>query len=286
MHPSIFTHEAWVSCSAFARLFYIGLWTDADDQGIFEWRPLQLKMRLLPADPVAAPDLLAELVAAGLIASFSVGSETFGAIKDFRKYQRPKRPNAIHPLPAEWRLYVAIDSDINILPDEGDLFASGNGIPPKSEIGSQMEDEGGRMKDEERGEANASVIQHPASESRLAFDAYNATALANGWAKANKLTDDRRRRIGARLKDCGGLGGWDDALRRASESPYLMGATHHKFETTLDFLLQPSSFTKLSEGFYDGRRQTSAHPDRANTGRLDAFAQAALELAEERRGRG
>ena len=50
VHPSLFTDEAWVSCSPLARLLYIGLWTDADDQGLFEWKPLQIKMRLLPGD--------------------------------------------------------------------------------------------------------------------------------------------------------------------------------------------------------------------------------------------
>jgi hypothetical protein len=54
VHPSLFTDEAWVSCSPLARVLYIGLLTDADDQGLFEWKPIQIKMRLLAG---AVPNL-------------------------------------------------------------------------------------------------------------------------------------------------------------------------------------------------------------------------------------
>lgn len=111
VHPSLFTDEAWVSCSPLARLLYIGLWTDADDQGLFEWKPLQIKMRLLPGDTADVAALLAELAGVELIASFEHGGKRFGAIKDFRKYQRPKKPNAVYDLPDNLRDYVAIDEE-------------------------------------------------------------------------------------------------------------------------------------------------------------------------------
>lgn len=147
VHPSLFTDEAWVSCSPLARLLYIGLWTDADDQGLFEWKPLQIKMRLLPGDMADAVPLLAELVTAELVLRFDHGGKPFGAIKQFRKYQRPKKPNATHVLPDDLRTYVGLTADGSELDvDEDDA------VPPQFPTGGenapQMEDGGGRGRGE------------------------------------------------------------------------------------------------------------------------------------------
>ena len=50
VHPGIWTDEAFLSCDPLARLLFIGIWTDADDHGAFEWKPIGLKLKLLPAD--------------------------------------------------------------------------------------------------------------------------------------------------------------------------------------------------------------------------------------------
>jgi hypothetical protein len=38
--------------SPFARLVAIGIWTQCDDHGIFEWKPFSMKINLLPVDGV------------------------------------------------------------------------------------------------------------------------------------------------------------------------------------------------------------------------------------------
>lgn len=122
IHPSFFTDEACVSCSPLARLLYVGLWCDADDQGVFEWRPLQLKMRLLPGDLADAVALLAELKEAGLILDFQHDGKPFGLVAGFRRFQRPKKPNKVHFLPPEYRTYVGLDGP-------GSVPAAGEGGP-------------------------------------------------------------------------------------------------------------------------------------------------------------
>lgn len=139
IHPSLFTDEAWVSCSPLARVLYIGLMTDADDQGLFEWKPLQIRMRLLAGDNADVPALLAELVSANLIAALESGGKKLGAIRKFRRFQRPKKPNAIFVLPPEWGTYVGL-TDASSEPDDDEDAA----VPPKAEQDEQMEDGGGR----------------------------------------------------------------------------------------------------------------------------------------------
>lgn len=194
IHPSFFTDEACVSCSALARLLYIGLWTDADDQGLFEWKPLQIKMRLLPGDNVDAGSLLEELIAAGLVAKFTTGEKHLGAIKDFRSYQRPKKPNSVHVLPPEWRTYVGLQ-DVSSEPSPRlssasavrvpNQFPTGGGNPP------QMEDGGEDVGEEDIG--TSSLLAQTPAELTPAHDAKPSTALVLTGEPSAKIRQAKAR---------------------------------------------------------------------------------------------
>lgn len=100
IHPNQWTDVDFVSCSPLARLLAIGLRNEADDHGIFVWEPLQLKIRLLPADNVDISDLLKELSDHNLVRKFGDQSaKQYGVIRNFRRFQRPEKPKFIHPFP-------------------------------------------------------------------------------------------------------------------------------------------------------------------------------------------
>jgi len=105
-HPGLWTDEAFVTMSAHARLFFMGLWNECDDMGSFEWSPLKLKMRLAPADNVDGAALLAEIEAAGCIMAYEAGGKRLGAVRNFCQYQRPKKPTSVHPQTEEVRAWV------------------------------------------------------------------------------------------------------------------------------------------------------------------------------------
>jgi len=158
VHPGLFTDEAFVSCSALSRVLFIGLWTEADDQGLFEWKPITIKMRLLPVDNADVPALLEELEAANMIRRYEHDGRQFGAIRNFCKFQRPKKPNAVHFMPPEFRTYVA-SSAASSVPDKASPIIGGKPanddaqpVPQKGEIAPQMEDGGGRVEEEEEKE--------------------------------------------------------------------------------------------------------------------------------------
>lgn len=109
--PGLFTDEDFVQLSEAAQIFYIGLLTEADDQGVFEWKPVVLKMRLKAASMVPVEPLLAELVEHNRITSYTEDGRPYGAIRNFVRYQRPKKPNDHHPLPLTLRKYVGFESD-------------------------------------------------------------------------------------------------------------------------------------------------------------------------------
>src|SRR5207237_2949036 len=108
VHPGLFTDEAFATLSDAAQIFAIGLWTECDDQGAFEWKPFNLRMRLRPGKDGSVEPLLAELEAANMIRSYEHEGRKFGLVRNFRKYQRPKRPNAVHFIPPELLPYVCL----------------------------------------------------------------------------------------------------------------------------------------------------------------------------------
>lgn len=111
VHPGIWTDERFVSVSAQARLLWIGLWSECDDEGAFDWSPLKIKMRLAPADNWDMVPLLEELEAAGLVKSYELGGRQYGAVRNFCRFQKPKKPNSIHVKPPEVRNFVGLKSD-------------------------------------------------------------------------------------------------------------------------------------------------------------------------------
>ena len=142
IHPGLWTDEDFVTLSDAAKVFYLGLLTEADDYGAFEWKPVTLKMRLLPASTTTVEPLLAELAAANKVASYEHGGRQYGAIRNFCRYQRPKKPNSVHFMPPEFRTYVG-SSDASSEPDDDEEAP----VPQKAEIAPQMEDGGWRMED-------------------------------------------------------------------------------------------------------------------------------------------
>ncbi len=141
VHPGFFTDEDLVCVGMAARLLFIGLGVEADDKGIFEWKPLTIKMRLFPADHVMVEELLAELVNVGAVRQYEIGGRKFGAIRNFRKFQKPKTPNDIHPATPEILAFVGLISETH--DDDDDAFPrNGETFPPKGEKSFQMEEGG------------------------------------------------------------------------------------------------------------------------------------------------
>lgn len=163
VHPGLWTDERFASVSPLARLLFIGIWTECDDAGSFEWSPVKLKMRVLPADNADAGELLAELEAAGCIMSYELDGRQLGAVRNFTKYQRPKKPNSTYPQTDEVRNYCS-----------GKAEPVRNQLPTGGEKAPQMEDGGGST---EAKEASAVPALDP---EKLMFDTGVGLLVAHG----------------------------------------------------------------------------------------------------------
>lgn len=184
VHPGFFTDEDLVSVCMAARLLFIGLGVEADDKGIFEWKPLTLKMRVFPADNLDVAGLLIELANVGAIKKFEAEGRTYGAIRNFRKFQKPKTPNDIHPASAEILAFVGLPISETKSGDEAPF-------PPKGEKSSQMEDGGGRGGEEEEKPSGSSSSARKRANPRPV----GKTMLSDDWLPAQFGEDTKCRKI-------------------------------------------------------------------------------------------
>jgi hypothetical protein len=165
IHPGLFTDEAFAGLSMAARVLLLGLWTEADDQGVFEWKPITIKMRIMPVDNVDVPALLAELERADVVKRFQQDGKTFGAVRNFCKYQKPKTPKYRPVKSADIRNYVASTYPASETEEvQPDAFLQNGEMPP------QMEEGGGNR--EEEGEEDTRSVAAATRPSADAFEEF------------------------------------------------------------------------------------------------------------------
>lgn len=110
-HPGQWTDEDFVTLSSFARLLCLAIRNEADDYGCFEWKPVRIKMRLLPMDNVDIEELLAELVNGNHVMSYEIKGRKYGVIRNFCLFQKPKKPNSFCPNTPEVLEYAGLNLD-------------------------------------------------------------------------------------------------------------------------------------------------------------------------------
>lgn len=133
--PDFWTDEKIVELDMAARLFFIGTWNFADDNGNLQRSARKLKMQIFPADSIDCEPVIQSLIAHGLLREYSVNGDDFLHITGFRKHQviNRKSKSAI-PLP-EFLTESDPENDEDSLNDDGS-----NGRDSVSEDASEDSD--------------------------------------------------------------------------------------------------------------------------------------------------
>lgn len=89
--PEFFLHEGLYDLeeetSLPVRIAFAGLWTQADREGRFKWRPRQLKTQILPYDDVDFSRVLDALLTRGFIGKYAVEGYEYGYVPGFLDHQ-------------------------------------------------------------------------------------------------------------------------------------------------------------------------------------------------------
>lgn len=183
IHPGLSSDEAYMTMTMAAKAAWPLLWMECDDKGCFEWKPIVLKARIFPADNVDFSAILAEYETLGCVRRYEVDGRAYGAVKNFRRFQKPKTPNDIHPAPADILAFVGrvsgkqwvngdsfpqkgemarVDGDAFLQNGEIDPAEHGR-FPQKGEKSIQMEDGGCSKEREKKKESAGASADAPAS---------------------------------------------------------------------------------------------------------------------------
>lgn len=195
IHPGLATDEAFMLMSAFAKAAWPLLWGECDDQGIFEWKPVVLKARLLPADLIAFEDILEEWVRLGTLMRYEINGRSYGAVRNFVRFQRPKKPKDTHPSTESVRKWVGFLADgsrpsagtgRNSSSDSSEPVPNSGGT--SSEFEAQMKEEGGRMK--ENPTFNAESVIPKTDDEKIDCRDQAAPSVANLPTEPREIYDD------------------------------------------------------------------------------------------------
>ena len=89
--PDFFRHEALFEAEVASglplRVAFAGLWTVADREGRFRWRPRQIKLDVLPFDTLDFAVVLDALAAHGFIGKYAVEGQALGFIPSWNRHQ-------------------------------------------------------------------------------------------------------------------------------------------------------------------------------------------------------
>lgn len=102
--PDFFRHEALYEAECETglplRIAFAGLWTVADREGRFQWRPRILKLDVLPFDEVDFSRVLDALASRGFIVKYAAGGQDYGHIPSWTRHQVINNREAASTLPA------------------------------------------------------------------------------------------------------------------------------------------------------------------------------------------
>ena len=115
----------------------------------------------------------------------------------------------------------------------------------------------------------------------FAQQAWNDLATQLQLAKVSNLTNGRKSKLRARLKEAGGLQGWSIALEKVRKATWMHGANERGWRANFDFMLKPDNFTKLMEGGYDQGRKRAGVGSTGGNGFAALFVKKAVAAPTE-----
>ena len=96
--PDFFLDDELATLDIYARMVFIGLWTQADKEGKLEDKPKKLKVTILPYDNKDIDKLLWLLAESKFIQRYEANGKKYIKITNFNKHQRPhhtEQPSSI-----------------------------------------------------------------------------------------------------------------------------------------------------------------------------------------------
>ena len=182
--PDFFKHErlfdAEMESGLPLRLSFIGLWTQCDREGRFEWRPRMLKAEILPYDDIDFSRVLDALATRGFVVKYASDDREYGHIPSWHRHQVVNNRETPSKIPEPPEIII-----------EHDASSTRAARVTETHMHAQAEGKGREGKGREYSEANASGADAPVDFEKLAFDRGKAVLGKSAGGVINKLRREK-----------------------------------------------------------------------------------------------
>jgi hypothetical protein len=139
--PSFFRSDDVSALPLRARLTWIGLWTQCDDQGRAKDHARLIKADIWPLDPVSLADIeedLETLAGHGRIVRYEVDGQRYLEITNWRAHQAIQKPTASRIPPPDKATVNGSATPTVVLPEDADTAIAGKGRERKGREGTRV----------------------------------------------------------------------------------------------------------------------------------------------------
>ena len=210
-HPGQWTDSKFLACSPLCRLLVLALRNEADDNGVFKWDIVEIKVRCMPLDNSDIKKLLDEAISNKQLRHFEYGDREYGIIRNFTQWQRPKSPTFSYPVPVEMEKGYELNKSYFGSEAQLNMDDSPN---PSAEEGRRKKEEG-----KEEGKGNGEEKRYVSQSIEIVF---------NSWKQycnhpRSNLDDKRKKLITDALKNGYTEDQLIEAIRGCTNTPHNMG---------------------------------------------------------------
>jgi len=269
--PSFWTDEKLGLLTPMHRLLFMGLISNADDEGRLQGHPALVKSLIFPYDiditHQQVEEWLFDLHKEGLILIYEVGKQRYIWIPNFLKYQQINRPTPSKlPAPPE-----------NIGDNNSFTEDSLNNHGGLTEDSLRTHSEKNRIEknrkeiEEEKNRIEDILSSDETDDTRLTEDSLNNddneiisaitpkevvelyNSICVSLPKVVTISEKRRKQIKALLKKIRDRTEIEIVFRKAEESDFLSGRSGKWNGCNFDWLINYNNFLKVLEGTYDNK---------------------------------
>jgi hypothetical protein len=256
LKPGFFKNEQLAELSPWHRLCFQGLWCCADRAGRLQDRPKRLKAEIFPYDDLDMNHLLWDLARAGFIRRYQIGAHPYVWIPSWGQHQHPRQDEGDSTFPAyeEGTDRESITLDVSTFPAARpaelvehtrvpaivtDPSLSSHAAVTVPRIGQlevgQVEVGSGTSGETAADAALALVAPHFRAQDLM--DLWNAT-IHPPIPKCRELSDERRRKIRARIGKRPLLAEWREAFEYLDGEPFYRGENDRGWTADFDYVIR------------------------------------------------
>lgn len=240
--PNIWESEDFSKLSTLAKLVFIGMFSNADDEGRGKAKPVYLKSKIFPYNEeiriIDIDKTLSEISSYMSVTFYSCNENEYYVFDNWAKWQKIDRPTT--------SIIPALDDNSTII--RRILDESSTNV--QRGLASNRKEEKRREKEEEeKGKEEAEEDCKSKINAQEVFNAYNNICTDNPSARA--LTDSRRNKINTRLKENIFRDNYNQIFEIVSKTDFLKGKNESNWKADLDWLIEnDTNYVKVLEGKY------------------------------------